>query len=191
MRPKIIAVTGGIGAGKSVVCRILTCLGFSVYDCDENARRIMDDNSEIKDRLRNEITPDAVDLDGHINRRAISEVVFIDNDKLENLNNIVHSAVRSDLLKWIGQKKEMSFVETAILYQSGIDKIVDEVWEVIAPENIRISRVCRRNHLAPEEVVRRINSQNTKIIDRHRNIKTIVNDGTHSLLLQIDKLLSS
>lgn len=190
MKEKVIAVTGGIGAGKSVICSILTILGYRVYDCDSNARRIMDNDALIKRRLLEEITPAAVDCSGRIDRSSIAEEVFNNPKKLECLNAIVHGAVREDIIRWIHDSDDVSFIETAILYQSGIDRIVDEVWEVTAPEETRISRVCRRNNLSPEQVKSRIHSQNITGITPHKCTRLIVNDNNHSLLLQIDQLLN-
>lgn len=190
MNRYVIAVTGGIGAGKSIVCSILKNIGYRVYDCDINARIIMDCDLTIKERLKNEVSHDSVDDHGNINRAALARVVFADQEKLQKLNSIVHSAVRTDILDWIERGDTPAFIETAILYQSGIDKIVDEVWEVIAPETIRISRVCLRNSLSPEEVLQRINSQKLTDIDIHNNTKTIVNDNSRSVLLQINQLLA-
>lgn len=186
---KVIAVTGGIGAGKSMVCRILSILGYPVYDCDSNARHIMENDVQIKNHLREEISFSAVDSSGCIDRKAISRIVFNNHEKLKKLNAIVHGAVLNDIEKWIGMHKGSVFIETAILYQSGIDRIVDEVWEILAPIETRISRVCLRNNLSEEEVMERINSQIMTGIKPHKNIKTIINDNKHSLLLQISQQL--
>ncbi len=187
---KIIAVTGGIGAGKSVVCSILTVLGYQVYDCDSRARQIMDTDSEIKEKLIQQISPMAVDVAGNIDRKAISKVVFSDPEKLKKLNSIVHGRVREDIICWSENVHGTSFIETAILYQSGIDKIVDEVWEITSPIEVKISRVCKRNGVAEEEVLSRINSQNIIVDTPHQNTKIIYNDDRQSLLLQISSLIN-
>lgn len=191
MREKtIIAVTGGIGCGKSVVSRILEKMGFAVYDCDSHAKEIMDGNMAIKCAIQTKVCTNAIDADGNLDRKAIAAVVFSDPQKLAALNRIVHAAVLEDFLAWVNTaSSQLVFVETAILYQSGLDKIVHQVWEVEAPEELRIRRVCSRNSVSPAEVRARIDSQKIIVNDPHPYVKTINNDSRHSLLLQIDRLL--
>ena len=186
---KIIAVTGGIGAGKSVICKILLASGYSVYDCDTRARQLMDTDAKIKEKLKELISPFAVDSNGNIDRIVISGIVFNDSTKLEILNSIVHGEVRNDICRWRKHTNGLSFIETAIAYQSGIDKMVDEIWEVTAPVDVRIQRVCLRNHMSPEEVSKRIASQNVDIGWPHPNTRIIVNDNHASVLKQVANLL--
>lgn len=186
----IVAVTGGIGSGKSVVCRILDKMGYPVYDCDSHAKIIMDNDEGIKQAVKSQICDDAVDAFGNLNRRAISSVVFSDADKLTALNTIVHAAVKNDFMQWTRlQHLPLVFVETAILYQSGMDTLVHQVWEVTSPERLRIERVCSRNALSPQEVKARIDSQIMAVDNPHPDTRVIINDNHHSLLLQIHSLL--
>lgn len=187
---RTIGVTGGIGAGKSVVCNILSVLGYPVYDCDTRAKEIMEENPAIKEALVGRIAHDALDSSGKIDRKVVSKVVFNNPEKLHELNSIVHGAVREDIYHWLKEHTSTAFIETAILYESGIDRMVDEVWIVTAPENIRINRVCRRNNLSTEDVVRRIESQKaTNSANIYSDRKVIANDNRHSLLLQINDYL--
>ncbi len=188
----LIAVSGGIGSGKSVVCRVLRALGFSVYDCDTRAKALMDGDDEIKRRIACEIHPEAVTGDNKIDRARLSRIVFSDGAKLDSLNRIVHAAVRSDLRAWTETKKErLLFVETAILYQSGIDSMVDAVWEVTAPERIRVNRVMQRNGLCEADVISRMRAQAYEPAVPHAHVSRITNDNRQSVLLQIDSLLAS
>lgn len=187
----LVAISGGIGAGKSVVSRILRTKGYEVYDCDSRARLIMDNSEEIKQRLCAEIHPEAVRPDGTIDRGQVAAVVFSDPDRLAALNAIVHDAVRADIRVWRDSTDaKLAFIETAILYQSGLDRMVDEVWEVVVPEDVRIARVCLRDNTDPEAVRRRIASQRFTPTQPHPSVHTIINDDRHSLLLQIVALLS-
>lgn len=189
---RLIAITGGIGAGKSVVSHILRVMGYEVYDTDFEAKRLMDNDDGIKRRLREEISPASVDSDGTINRRHISSIVFADNKKLSKLNSIVHGAVREDIVHWrsLPRQHNIIFIETAILYQSGLDRLVDSVWDVIAPEDVRIERVMARNNCSSEEVSARISAQNFNPEVLHSDIHTMVNDGITPLLPQIIKLIN-
>lgn len=185
----IIAVTGGIGCGKSVVSRVLRENGYQVYDTDTEAKRIMDRDKEIHRRLREEIHPGAV-KEGTIDRRFIAEIVFNDATKLNALNRIVHKAVLDDI-ELTSRQHELLFVETALLYQSNIDLIADRVWEVTAPLETRIARVMNRNRCQRREVESRINSQDSfKPCRRHEHVEIIVNDGVHPILPRVMELLA-
>lgn len=192
MATEIIAITGGIGSGKSVVSRILRILGHAVYDCDSQAKRLMDGSDYIKSRITQEIDRRSVDDLGNINRQRLSSVVFSDKDALMRLNAIVHGAVRQDLLEWVNRQtaKRRVWVETAILYESGLDKIVDKVWYVEAPLETRIKRVMLRNSVTRAQVEARIASQPAVSDHNHPDVSLIVNDGSSSLLQRIEGLLS-
>lgn len=187
----LIAIVGGIGSGKSVVSRIVSVMGYEVYDCDTRAKRLMDSSDDIKGRIRCEIHPGCV-ADGKIDRKHLAEIVFADEEALRRLNTIVHSAVREDLRCWVEQCGENNtvFVETAILYQSGLDKMVDAVWEIDAPLDLRIERVMARNSVSREEVLARISSQDSFVPTAlHPSVTHIVNDNDQPILPQIERLL--
>lgn len=192
MKSPIIAITGGIGAGKSVVSRILRAEGFSVYDSDTEAKRLMDGSEDIIGRIKTEICGAAI-VDGRIDRARLSREVFGDAAKLKRLNAIVHGAVRADFRQWCKEHagERVLFIETALLYESGLSNDVDAEWRVEAPEQIRIERVMRRNHMAAEDVRKRIASQNQTIAAdlQLSMIQTINNDGLCPILPQVHRLL--
>lgn len=183
-----IAITGGIGSGKSVVSSILRVIGFSVYDCDSQAKRIMNSSASLKDELRKAFGNNAV-VGDIVNKAYISKIVFNNQEALAKLNSIVHPFVRQDYEAW-SNTKGVSFVETAILFESGMDKLVDEIWIVNAPEDIRVKRVMNRNGLSKEDVLARINSQVSldRIYDKEC-VSIIVNDDKASVLNQIMNLV--
>ena len=187
---RLIAITGGIGSGKSVISDILQAMGHKVYDCDTRAKALMDTDESIKDDLINLISIDAVRSDRTIDRKLLSEIVFNDSDALSRLNSIVHKAVRADLRRWRDTSSDKTvWVETAILYASRLDREVDEVWEVTAPTELRVQRVMKRNSMSREQVLARISSQSTTAAQLHPLTKTIVNDGVEPVLPQILSLL--
>lgn len=187
----LVAITGGIGAGKSVVSQILSVIGFPVYDCDSRARKLMAENSDIAARIAAEISAEAITDDGAIDRRRLAAIVFEDAGLLQVLNGIVHHHVREDLRRWCEftscDGKSILFVETAILRESGLDKMADAVWHVTADTETRIQRVMKRNNISREEVQQRIASQNDDT-DYGKPTDIIINDGRHPLLPVILKL---
>lgn len=194
MRTYVIAITGGIGSGKTLISKILQSLGYDIYNCDMMSKMIMDNNKSIKSALIKDIDKSVINSDYSINRKKLAEIVFNNPLKLEQLNNIVHKYVKDDIANWIKAKgfnnnKKPLFIETAILYQSGIDKLVNEVWEVVASEETRINRVIKRNGFSREEIKSRISSQQFVPNKKHYNTKIIYNDFDHSVLAQIMALL--
>lgn len=201
----LIAIVGGIGSGKSVVSRIVRIMGYEVYDCDSHAKQLMDASDDIKERIKSEIHPECV-TGGRIDRKRLAEIVFDDEEALRKLNGIVHKAVREDLKRWVSDRNGKSsdsngdgvllsddkvlFVETAILYQSGLDRMVDRVWEIVAPLELRVKRVMARNSVDRKEVMSRIESQNSFIPSTlHPSVTHIINDGKLPLLPQIEHVI--
>ena len=127
----IIGITGGIGSGKSTIARALAARGFAVYDCDREAKRIIAEN-------------------GVYNTAYVAQRVFAEPELLERLNQIVHPAVKEDILE-----KQPDFVESAILYEAGLDAICDKIFVIEAPEDIRIARTIARDYhgdASPENI---------------------------------------
>ena len=185
---KIVAITGGIGSGKSIVSNILRAMGYTVYDSDTNAKLLMNNSKQIKYEIARKISSDAI-VDDNIDRRVLSDIVFSDDTKLKALNAIVHHHVLADILDK-SENHDLLFVETAILYQSKMDKIVNEVWEVTAPEELRIMRVMKRNGFNRKQVIERIKSQSFTPEKTHPNMRYIVNDGNTAILPQVLKYLA-
>ena len=183
---KPIAITGGIGSGKSVVSRMLIAMGYMVYDCDSRAAAIMATDKAMQQRIANEISSESV-AEGCINRKKLAEVVFADKKALERLNSIVHGAVREDIRNWIAHNPdEILFVETAILYQSGIDKMVSQVWMVDAPTWLREERAMARDNASWETIAARIAAQDSFVPEViHPATIKLVNDGVEPLIPQL------
>ena len=186
---KLIAISGGIGSGKSVVSRVLTTMGYDVYDCDSHARSIMDNDKTLQQRIATDICSEAV-VDDRIDRKRLSEVVFNDSEALQRLNSLVHQAVKDDIAAWASQRdRSPLFIETAILYQSGIDMMADEVWEVTAPSQLRLQRAVGRG-MDEDDARSRMTIQDEYQAGRcHHNVRSIVNDGNTAVLPQLLSLL--
>lgn len=190
---QIVGITGGIGSGKSTIARELAKRGFAVYDCDLEAKRIVAENPDVQQEIIDLLGPEAF-VEGHYNTAYVAKRVFADKTLLAKLNAIIHPAVkedicqRSDLLaKRSGSHlKAVLFIESAILYEAGLDSICDKVFVIDAPEEIRIARTIARDYhgdASPEntnKVRARIRAQQSFSPSFHPSI-TIVNDGQKSI----------
>lgn len=180
---RIIAITGGIGSGKSIVSQVLHRMGYEVYDCDSRAKALMNNSSEIKADLLHVFGDDVICADGKINSLRLAQIVFNDKDALLKLNAIVHPRVKEDILRWSGlADARFVFIETAILEESNLNDIVAEVWHVFAPVEVRVKRVMLRNNASESEVRARIASQKEST---QPSADCIINDGITPLLPQI------
>lgn len=157
---RVTAITGGIGAGKSVVSHILRAMGYPVYDSDARARALIDASSDIHTLLCRHIHPCAV-VDGKVRRDTISSVVFANPDALDRLNSIVHTHLVADFRSWLGSLTAgRAFIETAILHQCpSLHPLIHDIWLVTAPDDVRISRVMQRSALTRQQVIGRIRAQ--------------------------------
>lgn len=154
----IIGVTGGIGSGKSTVLRKVARLGYPVYDCDAEAKRLIVEDAEVRRQMVGAFGDEAY-LGGNYNTRYISQQVFADHDKLARLNAIVHPAVKADILRW-AENKRLAFIESAILFQAGMADMCEGVAVVTVPEQERIARAMHRDKKAKrEDIERRIRAQ--------------------------------
>lgn len=192
MTARLIGVTGGIGSGKSVVCRICALRGLPVYDCDSRAKQLMHSDYRLRKFLIQELGEDIYCEDGTLNRVLMSKHVFSGKDKAVRLQTEIHNTVRNDLKAMADAwDSPVAIVESAIMHTAALDRVVDEIWLVQAPEELRISRVRSRSALSREEILRRISVQQ-KEFDLLPGDKTYIinNDGTHPLLQQVGSLLT-
>ncbi len=187
---KRIGITGGIGSGKSVVSQLLRVMGYPVYDTDSEAKRLMNTSPGLKAQIAEAFGSDVYDGSGVLNRALLASRVFGQADCVTRLNAIVHPAVRQDFFRWSRSLKDsVCFVESAILYESHFDELVDEVWVVAAPEEQRVERVRQRSGLSAEEVKRRMASQLPEAEKRRRGNHVIWNDGKASVIRAVLSLL--
>lgn len=183
-----IGLTGGIGSGKSFIAHLLSMMHCPVYDSDSRAKKLMHESVEIKEALIDYFGA-SVYQNGLINRNYLSNQVFNNPDKLQHLNAIVHPIVLKDLDLFLNQD-HFTFlaVESAILFESKMDKKVDFIVGVVAPMDIRLERTMKRDQISQEAVKSRINNQMT---NHEMEIKCdfiIYNDGERALLPQLWEL---
>ena len=190
MKKRLIAIAGGIGSGKSVVSSILRVMGYEVYDCDSEAKRLMNSSQDIKRDLVENFGEQSVLADGTINSAYVGSVVFGNESALKKLNSIVHPRVKEDVVKRIeSTSREVMFVETAILLKRNLLDLIDDAWVVEAPESVRVDRVMKRNSMCEEDVRKRIKAQEGQDYNSLKSYRTIVNDGETPILVQVEKLV--
>ena len=183
-----IGLTGGIGSGKTTVAKIFELLGIPVYYADDAAKRIMNEDEELKTAIQKQFGKDAYDNEG-LDRTFLSAKVFTDPVQLEILNSLVHPATIRDAAKWMSQQKtSYTIKEAALIFESGSTEHLDYVIGVYAPTQLRIKRAMERNHLSHEEVTQRINKQLDENIKMKLCDFVIYNDEQHLLIPQVIEL---
>jgi dephospho-CoA kinase len=154
-----LGITGGIGSGKTSVCRVFNVLGIPFFSADPVARDIMDNDKSIISHI-NSITGKDMYFGGNLNRTELATLIFNDQSLLEKVNSLVHPLVLDRFRKWeLQQDAPYVILEAAILFESGASKLVDKVATVVAPVEERIERVIHRNKLSREQVLERIRNQ--------------------------------
>ena len=172
-----IGITGGIGSGKSYVCRLLEQQGYTVYDCDSAAKRLIRTSPFIRRRLTALIGPETYFKD-------VAEFLLKSEDNARAIDRIVHPAVFRDFIE-----SGLEWMESAIIYESGIHRLVDRVIVVTAPEELRIQRVMARDEISREKVLEWMSRQLPQEEVRQRADFEIVNDGLADLNQQLDEIL--
>lgn len=189
----IIGLTGGIGSGKSFLAQELAKRGFAIYDCDREAKRIIAENKDVQAAIKDLLGEEAF-IEGNYNTAYVAQRVFEDPKLLEGLNKIVHPEVAKDILI-----KKPDFVESAILFESGLDQICNKIVVVTAPEEVRIARTIARDYqgqATPENINKvraRIRAQ--KEIPASTEVPqgkflTVINDDSSILSRIIDRISS-
>ncbi|MCA1756966.1 MAG: dephospho-CoA kinase [Bacteroidales bacterium] len=165
-----VGLTGGIGSGKSTVCKIFGVLGIPFFSADEFASQLMESDENIIREI-NQIAGKDLYKEGSLDRRALAELIFNDRNMIARVNNLVHPRVFTAFLEWSEQQDSpYAIMEAAILFESGGDSYTDTVVAVTAPLEERVMRVIERNNMSREEVVARISNQmdQTEMIGKAR-----------------------
>ena len=178
-----IGITGGIGTGKSYVCSRLSLRGITVYDCDAAAKCLIRTSPVIQEQLSALIGPDTY-IDGRLNKARVSQFLLQDANSQQAVNAIVHPAVFQDFID-----SGMQWMESAILFESGISSLVDYVVVVTAPLEVRIQRVMARDGISRDKVLQWIDRQWPQEEVRRRADFEILNDGLADIDAQVALLL--
>ena len=181
----MIGITGGIGSGKSRISRELIRRGYTVYDCDREAKRIIVENPEARKAIIRLLGAEAFDGERY-NTAYVAQKVFGHKELLEAINTIVHPAVKEDIAA-----KNPDFVESAILYEAGIDALCERIIVIDAPEDIRIERTIGRDYKGEMTEVN-INKVRARMRAQtpHTGDLMVWNDGLRETPVVVDAILS-
>lgn len=151
---KLIGITGGIGSGKSIICKVFATMGIPIYEADSRAKSLMNNDLVLKKLIQNLLGKPAYSPTGEYNRPWVASQVFNNPDLLKQLNGIVHPRVREDAEKWIQQHSKAPFLlyEAAIMKAAGVGNHFNKVVVVNAPIDLRIKRVQKRDNRSEQEI---------------------------------------
>jgi dephospho-CoA kinase len=186
---KVIGLTGGIGSGKTTVANLFSTFGIPVYITDLEAKRLMESDLiliQIK-----KLFGESVFENGVLSREKLSQIVFNNKEKLEQLNKIVHPAVKQHFKNWVLENQKALFViyESAILFESGSYKECDYIINVVSPIEVRIQRVIKRDNTTREKVLERMKNQWNDEEKSSKSDFVIENSSVQGLKLEIVKIL--
>lgn len=184
-----VGITGGIGSGKTTVCKLFEKMDIPVYYADIEAKKLMTSNKTLKRKIKELLGKDAYYRNGRLNRKYVASIVFNDKEKLQKLNSLVHPAVAEDGMKWFDlQKTKYAIKEAALLVENASYKKLDYLIVVTAPVEMRIKRVVRRDKSDYNQVKLRIANQLPEIQKKKVADFIIDNSGDVSLISQVWKI---
>ena len=182
-----IAITGGIGSGKSYVCKLLADRGVKVYDCDAAAKRIMATDTALQANL-NAVVGEEVFIDGILQKPILAKFLLASEANKQAVNDVVHPAVAADFIA-----SNYQWLESAILFDAKFNERInfDYIVCVIAPEDVRIERIAQRDGISHEQALQWIKHQMPQEVMEKKADFIIVNDGTSDLSAAIKSLLEA
>jgi dephospho-CoA kinase len=186
--PLQIGITGNIGSGKSLVCRIFSCLGIPVYDADSHAKELMTTDGILVSNIKKEFGELSYNTDGSLNRKYLSLTVFNDPARLRILNKLVHPRVRDDYSRWVVRQDGTPYVlkEAALLFEAGSAAELHKVIVVDAPQQLRIRRVLKRDtHRDKDQVMTIEKNQMTAEEKIRRADFIVINDEKVLVIPQV------
>lgn len=184
-----VGLTGGIGSGKSTIAKVIEAMGYPVFYSDTEAKKIIETNHNVKIKLVQHFGA-GICTENSIDRKKLAQIVFSHAENLETINSIIHPEVRNHFNKWAEkQKVKVVFNEAAILFETGAYRKLDKNIIVIAPEEIRIDRVMKRDNLSKEEVLKRIHNQWSDDLKIPLADYIVTNDNQQPILIQLEKII--
>ena len=183
-----VGITGGIGSGKTLVCQIFEKMGIPVFYADQEAKRIMNRDPEVKEALSRHFGSDMYDESG-IKKAKLADIIFSSNEALTIINSIVHPVVRKAFDRWSEQQHTPYVIEeAAILFESGAHTMLDQTVLVYAPRELRIARAMKRDGTTREHIEQRMKNQHPDEDKLHRADFVIYNDDSRMVIPQVLEL---
>ena len=187
-----LGVTGGIGSGKSYIARLLEERGIPVYDTDSRAKALYDTDEELREAMISLCGAGIYAPSGLLDRKALASLIFADRSLLEQVNALVHPAVRRDFVAWreglSAEGKRLCALESALLLDAGLDAYTDGVLAVLADDTLRLQRAMMRDGVGEEAIRARMQHQMSQVELAQRADFLIYNDEAHPLIPQLDSL---
>ncbi len=183
--PFQVGVTGGIGSGKSLVCQIFQILGVSVYDADQRARWLMNNDEPLRMAIIHSFGPQSFDSNSTLNNTYLAKAVFNDKEKLEELNKLVHPIVEEDYGHWLSPNNKEKYVikEAALLFETGSYQILDAMVVVSAPKELRIERVLKRDPFRTREQIMNIIKNQFSEVKKLKLADYMLNNDLNSMVI--------
>ena len=184
MKPYLLGITGGIGSGKSTVSKIFEVLGLKIYQSDDMAKYLMENDNKLISSIINSFGEESY-IDGKINKEYISKNVFYDKEKLKTINNLVHPVVINDFKKWclINKNEKILIKEAALLFASKSYKELDFIIYVYAEKKLRISRILKRDSYRTKDQIEHIIKSQLTDKESFEKADYILENNEKSLLL--------
>ena len=184
MKPYLLGITGGIGSGKSTVSKIFEVLGVKIYQSDDMAKYLMENDNKLISSIINYFGKESY-IDGKINKEYISKNVFYDKEKLKTINNLVHPVVINDFKKWclINKNEKILIKEAALLFASKSYKELDFIICVYAEKKLRISRILKRDSYRTKDQIEHIIKSQLTDKESFEKADYILENNEKSLLL--------
>ena len=186
--PIQVGITGGIGSGKSLVCKIFHSLGISVYDADSHAKELMTTDGILVSEIKKEFGVLSYNADGSLNRAYLGNTVFNDSARLKTLNSLVHPRVGINYQQWVDKQIDQPYVlkEAALLFEANSHQSLDKVIVVHANEALRLQRVLKRDqHRTAQQVLSIMSNQMPEEEKLKRADFIVRNDETILLIPQV------
>lgn len=186
-----IAITGGIGSGKSYVSNLLEEWGIPIYNADNESKRLTVSDEEIRKGLVALVGEQVYFDDGTLNKSLLAAYLFASSEHATQVNAIIHPRVKADFRRWLEEHTDCEIVglESAILYESGFDDVVDAVVAVYAPESLRLERAMKRDGATEAQIRARMSAQMNEEEKRNKADYVVLNDGSACLQKQLDALI--
>ena len=189
-KPLQVSITGGIGTGKSTVCKIFSALSIPIYEADVRSKILLENHIGLKQELINAFGEKAYE-NGKYNRSYLANIVFHDKEKNKIINDIVHPKIYEDYEIWLEEYKNVKYVlkESALLFESGGDKKTDRIIVVTAPKELRMKRVLKRDTFRTEEEIYAIMDKQIPDEEKVKHAHfIIINDEKQFLIPQVLKI---